>query len=457
MLDVLFFIGIGVTILLLGVFYLAQNLIAPHKLDSIKAMMEAGKYDQAIQALNVILKKDDNNPLAHLYLAESYFFSNNEDMAMVEYKQVLASGKFQNSATDRAVHRRLAEIYLKFGQLEEAQKEYLILLDQEPHNSEYMFQIGKLFYDRGMKEQALSYLDKALRSGKNSPNTFFFIGKVFYDMGRSTEALSALSNCVKLEPKNAEAHYLIGLILKASNGFANAIKEFEASETAKDNQLKVKSIFQKGLCKLELGDPDGAKVDFERALKYSNEENATTIAVRYTLGLTYERERRLVEAVEQWEKVALIKPNYQDIQAKLAQYEDLRVDDRMKDLLTATPTTFEIMAQKLLKQMGYEVVESKMLDDDNIDIVGVERSLKWRNVKGGRVLVKFSRSHDDVHEDEVAKLVENLKLIHGIRAVFITTGRFTPQALRYSENRPVDLYDRQKLTVVLRQKPEQGM
>ncbi len=158
-----------------------------------------------------------------------------------------------------------------------------------------------------------------------------------------------------------------------------------------------------------------------------------------------------MEAVEQWEKVAQLRPNFQDVQAKLAQYEDLRVDDKLKDLLTSTPTTFEIISQKLLKNLGYETLESKTIDDDNIEIIGMERSVKWRNVRGGKVLIRISRDNDDVNEDLVAKLVESLKIIHGIRAIYITTGKFTPQAVRYSENRPVDLYDRQRLTAAFKQ------
>lgn len=92
-----------------------------------------------------------------------------------------------------------------------------------------------------------------------------------------------------------------------------------------------------------------------------------------------------------------------------------------------------------------------MLDDDNIEIVGMERSVKWRNVRGGKVLIKITRDNDDINEDQVARLVESLKLVHGIRGVYISTGKFTPQAVRYSENRPVDLYDRQKLTAAFKQ------
>lgn len=454
MVEMIIMIGLIAGVLILGIVYLLNNLLGPHKLDSIKALLETGKYDQAISTLNAIMKKDDRNPLAHLYLAEAYFFNNTPDLALVEYRQVLSTGRFTGSATERVIRRRLADIYVKFGQLEEAQKEFVVLSKLEPHNSDYLYQIGNIFYQRGMREQALAYLDKAMKSGKSNSEIFFLVGKIYYEISRTNESLNAFTNCVRIDPKNPEAHYYIGLILKAMNSYGKSVQEFEIAEQTKDTGLKVKAIYQKGLCKLEVGELDGAKADFERALKYSSEENNTTIAIHYTLGITYERERRLVEAVEQWEKVAQLRPNFQDVQAKLAQYEDLRVDDKLKDLLTSTPTTFEIISQNLLKTLGYETLESSMLDDDNIEIVGMEKSLKWRNVRGGKVLVRISRDNDDINEDLVAKLVESLKLVHGIRAIYISTGKFTPQALRYSENRPVDLYDRQRLTSVFKQLPQ---
>jgi tetratricopeptide (TPR) repeat protein len=451
MIEILVMAALVIGVVFLGVLYIMQNLVGTHQLDTIKQMLESGKYEQAISSLNNIMKKDDRNPLAHLYLAEAYYFYNNFEMAIVEYKQVMSSGRFSNTPTEKIVRKRLSDIYLKFGQLEEAQKEYVVLSKLEPHNAEYLYQIGNLFYQRGMKEPALAYLDKAFKSGKTSAELFFLMGKIYYEMSKTQEALGSFTNCVKLDPKNAEGHYYIAIILKAMNSFGKAVQELEVAEQTRDNNLKIKAIYQKGLCKLEVGELDGAKADFERALKYSSEENNTTIAIRYTLGMTYEKERRLVEAVEQWEKVAQLRPNFQDVQAKLAEYEDLRVDDKLKDLLTSTPTTFEIICQNFLKNLGYETLESHAIDDDNIEIVGMERSLKWRENRGSKVLIKISRDSEEINEDAVAKLVDSLKLIHGTRAIYITTGKFTPQAARWSENRPVDLYDRQRLTAALKQ------
>lgn len=435
----------------LGAVLLFKGLLKPRQLDSIKTMMEAGKYSDAINALNNYMKNDEQNPLAHLYLAECYYYSGSYEMAMVEYKQVLSMGRFSKTATEKVIRKRLADIYLKFGQLEEAQKEFVILVKLDPNNYEYIYNIGNIFFERGMKEQSQAYLTKVLNVTRNHAPTYFLLGKIFYETNRPQESLNSFTNCLKLEPRNSEAHYYTGMILKAMGNFGKAISELEEAERAKSNPLKVKAIYQKGLCKLEMGDNDAAIADFERSLKYSSEENNTTVSIRYTLGVAYEKQRRLLEAVEQWEKVAQLRPNYQDIQAKLAQYADLRIDDKLKDLLTATPTTFEFICQKIANEMGYEVIESKLQGDDIVEIVGVERSAKWRNVRGGKVLIVISRSNEDIMEDEVALMVEKIKALHGTRSIYVTTGKFTPKAIRYSENRPVDLFDRQKVSAIMKQ------
>src|SRR5208337_2969531 len=140
MFESLIIIALVLVVASLGILYLFQNLIGPHKLDSIKALLEAGKYDQAVNSLTALMKKDDRNPLAHLYLAEAYYFTNNNEMAMVEYKQVITTGHFNGSSTEKIIRKRLADIYLKFGQLEEAQKEFVILSKLEPHNYEFLYQ-----------------------------------------------------------------------------------------------------------------------------------------------------------------------------------------------------------------------------------------------------------------------------------------------------------------------------
>ena len=70
-------------------------------------------------------------------------------------------------------------------------------------------------------------------------------------------------------------------------------------------------------------------------------------------------------------------------------------------------------------------------------------------------LFVFGISYAD-NKSDISKInkqvaqIEKTKANHGIRSIYMTTAKFSPHAIRYSENRPVDLYDRQRLSAVMK-------
>ncbi len=430
--------------------YIFRALFYPMKLDQIKKLIDSGDYEKAIKQLENFIRKDERNPLAHLYLADCYYNIGNYEMAMVEYKQVLRLGKFSKSVTERYVRERIANLYLRLGQLEEAQKEFLLLAKIEPDNYTLYYSIGEIFYERNYKEQAMAYLLKALKLNPQHADSYFLLGKIYYEMKKINDAQTALANCVKYAPRNYEAHYFLGLVYKILGNYTKAMQEFETAERTSDNDLKVKAIYQLGLAHLELGNTEKAIAEFQRALKFAKEENNTTIAVRYALAQAYEKQRKLLEAVEQWEKIAQFRPNYLDVQQKLAQYEDLRLDDRLKDFMTASPATFEIIAQNVVKAMDYDILSSEVVGDNVVNLLAAERAGKWRNVRPGRAYIMVTRENNPIDEGVLAMIIDKMKSAHATKGVCITSSRFTPRAVAYAENRPLVLVDRQKLSQLLR-------
>ncbi len=449
--DILILGAIAAIIIGFLIVYLFRSLMQPLRLDIIKKKIDEKNYNAAIADLEEYIKKDEKNALAHLYLADCYYAVGKKDLALVEYRQALALGKFSSQATEKQTRYRMADIYLSFGQLEEAQKEFLLISKMDPNDYKALFNIGKIFYDRGMRENALNYLQKAVRINSSYAEAWFYIGKIYMDMNRYGDALSALSNCVKSDPKNFEAHYYVGLIYKSMNNFSKAMQEFEIAERTPDNSLKIKVIYQIGLIASETGNLDKAISEFQRALKYANEENNVTIAIRYALASVYESRKLIIEAIEQWERIAQYRPNYLDVQEKLMKYSDLRMDDKLKDFVTCSTSTFEILSQKVVSQMGYDVIDSKIINDNVVHMIALEKAGRWANVRQGKVFVVVSRSGDPVDDDVLSFIVEKVKTLHALKGMCITVSKFTPKAIRYAENRPIILIDRNELTKWLKE------
>lgn len=450
--EILILGGIAALGLALLSFWLFRMMVQPLKLEQIKKKIDAGQYESAINDLEDYIKKDEKNPLAHLYLADCYYATGKYDLALVEYKQVVLIGKFSKQTTEKYVRSRIADIYLKMGQIEEAQKEFLLLSKIVPNDYYVHFMIGKLFYERNMRENAIAYLIKATKLNPKHAESWYYLGLIYFELKKNAEALEAFARCVSVDPKNYEAHYYLGYIYKIMNNYSKAMQELEIAERAADNELKMKVIYLKGLINYELGYTDKAISEFQRALKYLTEENNTTIAIRYALASAYEQKRNLVDAVEQWEQIAKYRPNYLDVQEKLAKYADLRLDDRLKDFLTASASTFEIMAQNVIRNLGHDVIESKIKDDNIVEILAVERTGKW-GVRQGKVYAIVTRQSDAVDEDLLSHIVEKVKTIHAVKGICVTASKFTPKAIRYAENRPIVLVDRSQLSKLLKQSP----
>jgi tetratricopeptide (TPR) repeat protein len=235
------------------------------------------------------------------------------------------------------------------------------------------------------------------------------------------------------------------------NNLSKAMQEFEIAERTPDNSLKIKVIYQIALIASETGNLDKAISEFQRALKYANEENNVTIAIRYALASVYESRKMILEAIEEWERIAQYRPNYLDVQEKLMKYSDLRMDDKLKDFVTCSTSTFEILSQKVVSQMGYDVIDSKIVNDNVVHMIALEKAGRWANVRQGKVFVVISRSGDPVDDDVLSFIVERVKALHALKGMCITVSKFTPKAMRYAENRPIILIDRNELTKWLKQ------
>jgi tetratricopeptide (TPR) repeat protein len=57
-------------------------------------------------------------------------------------------------------HKSLGRMYLQRGSEEKALEEFLKAIEQEPWAVELYFEVGKIYYEKGKKKKAISYLEK---------------------------------------------------------------------------------------------------------------------------------------------------------------------------------------------------------------------------------------------------------------------------------------------------------
>src|SRR5690606_22485675 len=128
----------------------------------------------------------------------------------------------------------------------------------------------------------------------------------------TSEAKQALEKAVRLQPDNCQGHFFLGKLQKEAKEFAAALGSFE--KAAKDQAFKVKAIIERGHCYMYTGDMLRAESELQRGLKLSSNLSAAEVLfARYLLGMIYEQDRKIEEAIDQWEKIYAVKPDYRDV------------------------------------------------------------------------------------------------------------------------------------------------
>jgi hypothetical protein len=186
----------------------------------------------------------------------------------------------------------------------------------------------------------------------------------------------------------------------------------------------------------------------------SDESSQDSLFARYFLGLCYEKKREIDKAVAQWEKIYKEKKGFRDVGEKLSQYRDIKSDTGgkggIKNYITASNTDFlELCKSIVTNAMELSVQMSKSISGGS-EMVAVEGdSAKWQNARKIPRLIRFYRGNDPADEDEIRSILDNAREQNIPKTVIIASGGFSRAAMDFANNRPVELFGRDKLQAML--------
>jgi len=436
--------GVGFVVLFIFVF---KRLVSPKRLIAIEHMIESGNTKTAIRQIKNILARNERNPDAHWFLGECYMAENRPDLAIVEYRFISNTGKYTNIATEKKVRERLANEYLKLGQIDEAQKEFILLSKIEPNNYETYFHIANLFEERDYTDSALSNYQKVLAINPKHALSYMRIGVILIKKQQLSEAKKALMTSLKLDPQNIACHYHLGKISKSTGETDAALAQFE--KAFKDLELRQRALLERASIFVAKRDYKQAIAELEKALNYGEEDQSVMLAVRYLLAQCYETSKDIMSAVEQWERIYDANPKYRDVAEKLAIYSDLRTDDRLKDFLTASQAKFQEYCTKIVESMGLAIQDVFLKSQDLVEVYALETQSRWRNAKKAPSIVKIFRTIDPIGYDVIRILYDQMRKMNAMRSICISASKFTRNAVEFAQIRPIDLIDKDELSKLL--------
>lgn len=439
-------LGIGIGFF---TFFLIKSIIAPKQVASLQNGLRQGKPNAVVRQAKQLIAKEPKNAEAHYYLGLAYQALDKPELALMELKTVNQIGIFDGSVKEDEFRQKIAELYERFKQNEEALKEYLLLIRLQPQNAEYYFKAGKLFEARDRSDKALNYYRKAIEIDPRHSDAHYCLGYALFRGKKVVESKMEFEEALRYNPNNYRAHFYFGKLQKDSHDYVAALLSFEKAQ--RDQELKVRALVERGSCYMHMNNFEKAVSELERAIKLSTNESAQEILyARYFLAACFEKTREFDKAIVQWESIYKKKPSFRDVAEKLSQYQELRTDDHIKDYLTAGPGEFMEICKSVALSMNLNIRDTTDIKN-GCQIIAVESDSKWRNAKKMPKLLWFLRVPEMISESTVRSILDEMKKLSVSRGVIFSSSNFSRKAIEYGESRPVELIGKDDFQQQLKQ------
>ena len=341
------------------------------------------------------------------------------------------------------------------GQLENAERAYREILDEEPDQPEALHLLGVIAHQHGRNEEAVGLLTQATAAKPGFSQALNHLGSALNALGRYQEAWAAYHQALATDPDFSDAHFNLGVSLQAAGELEAAIASYEQALNIEPDLLDAHVNLGRALRDFDRG--DDALAAFRRAVELDPESSLAqlnlgihlreierpddAIAVFQTvteltpdraeahtyLGQTLWRSGRKNEAIEPLSRAAELQPDSAPVQYNLSQalfamgdprapdarlnlgVALLRGDDAEAALETfdanlqsrGNPYTRELAMKSIaLKQLGrHEAMEEVLAYDSFLSAVSIDPPPEFESLEA------FNQSlltHIHAHPGELA-------------------------------------------------------
>jgi tetratricopeptide (TPR) repeat protein len=180
-------------------------------LDQGNALLQDGKFDEALAAFEQFSAKYPEIYAARLNIATAYLKMGDLDRAESEFRGVLdkaAQGQGA-AAMDKETSMRalsgLGELALKRGDFAAAQESFRKALEISPEDAAAAYNVGEIFFSNQKIDEAITYFELATKIKKDWPKAYYRLGFAYLNKGDYDKALENLGKFIELDPQNSEA------------------------------------------------------------------------------------------------------------------------------------------------------------------------------------------------------------------------------------------------------------
>ncbi|MFQ6673476.1 MAG: tetratricopeptide repeat protein [Fidelibacterota bacterium] len=200
-------------------------------------------------------------------------------------------------------YRNLVFSYLHSGQSELLQSTLDEALAKNPKDADLLVTAAKVFKDRGDYDQAVEFLEKAIRIAPGNSMALRFLAEIYYDQGDKEGAIFAYKKAIREDPENVDLYFNLGVLYLQIGDYDFAEDQFQKVLTLNPDDKEAAMGIGEAYERMEQW--EDAEYYYGKALRVDS-QNPTLLRA---LARVIYRQGRMEEAEDYLERAKATGPN----------------------------------------------------------------------------------------------------------------------------------------------------
>mgnify|MGYP000961670872 FL=1 len=410
--------------------------------------LSVGKKNKAaaIREATKRLAQNPNDSAALLTVGDIYFQDQDWEKAYASYAPLLDQMSGRIPSEQFEISLRYGISAMKTDRFAEAKKGLLLAKNINPNHFEINYNLGYIYYSQKEYEKAVPFLRKALLTQPDNVMALKHLGYTLQKLRKYQEALPSLKKVLDVQPDNKDALFAMGECFYEVGSNDQALKIFTHLRVSPE--IGSRASLYAGLIRMRANQLDKAIEDFEIGLKHDSIPLDIINELRYNLAAARIKTQDLQKALVQLKEIQTVSPGYKDVASLIMRYQELNQNKNLHTYLMSGQSEFVGLCRRIVSRF-FPNAKVKILDISVLatytDIVAEIDTPKWADL----VIFRFFRSQGSVGELVLRDFHGRIKEMKAGKGICMTAGTFTEEARRFTEGRPMDLFDKNRLNKVL--------
>jgi len=178
--------------------------------DKGNLLINEGKYDEALAIFDEFMKKYSEIYQVHLNIGSCYLKKGELNRAEAEFllvldKTIQTLGDYKaDTATSLRAFSGLGEVYIQKGDFESAQKYFAKALEISPEDEVAAYNVGEIYFSHQKIDEAIKFFELATTIKKDWSKPYLKLGYVYLNKGDFEKSLENFRKFIEIDPQNPD-------------------------------------------------------------------------------------------------------------------------------------------------------------------------------------------------------------------------------------------------------------